>query len=41
MNLLYLLFLFSVLVFWGYEACGLLASEPGMELAPPALEGEV
>ena len=23
------------------EACGILAPPPGMELAPPALEGEV
>ena len=27
--------------FFGREACGILAPQPGIELAPPALEGEV
>ena len=27
--------------FFGREACGILASQPGIELAPPVLEGEV
>ena len=27
--------------FFGHEACGILAPGPGIELAPPALEGEV
>ena len=29
--------------FWafGYEACGILAVQPGIEPAPPALKGEV
>ena len=27
--------------FFGQEACGILASRPGIEPAPPALEGEV
>ena len=29
--------------FWifGHEACGILAPRPGIEPAPPALEGEV
>ena len=26
--------------FFGREACGILAPRPGIELAPPALEGE-
>ena len=34
------LFLFYVLVF-GYEACGILASQKGIEPAPTALEGKV
>ena len=31
------------LCFWcfGHEACGILASQPGIEPAPPTLEGEV
>ena len=30
-------------MFWpfGHEACGILAPQPGVEPAPPALEGEV
>ena len=35
-----LLLLFYVLAF-GCEACGILAPRPGIEPAPPALEGEV
>ena len=35
-----ILLLFYVLVF-GKEACGILAPRPGIELTPPALEGEV
>ena len=35
-----ILLLFYVLVF-GPEACGILAPRPGIEPAPPALEGEV
>ena len=31
----------SVFVFFGHEACGILASQSGIEPAPPALEGEV
>ena len=27
-------------LFFGYEACGIFAHQPGMELAPPALEGQ-
>ena len=27
--------------FFGYEACGILASQPGIKPTPPALEGEV
>ena len=27
--------------FFGHEACGILAPRPGIEPAPPALEGEV
>ena len=27
--------------FFGPEACGILAPQPGIELVPPALEGEV
>ena len=27
--------------FFGHEACGVLAPQPGIEPAPPALEGEV
>ena len=27
--------------FFVHEACGILAPQPGMEPAPPALEGEV
>ena len=32
--------LFYVLVFWGHEACEILAPQPGIEPVPPALEGE-
>ena len=35
-----LLLLFYALLF-GHEACGSLPSQPGLEPAPPALEGEV
>ena len=35
-----ILLLFYVLVF-GRKACGILAPQPGIEPAPPALEGEV
>ena len=35
-----LLFLFHVLVFW-CEVCRILAPQPGIEPAPPALEGKV
>ena len=35
-----MLVLFYVLVF-GQEACGILALQPGIEPAPPALEGVV
>ena len=31
----------SVLCFIGREACGILASQPGMEPKPPALEGKL
>ena len=27
--------------FFGHEACGVLASQPGIKPAPPALEGKV
>ena len=27
--------------FFGHKACGILAPQPGIEPAPPALEGEV
>ena len=27
--------------FFGHEACGILAPQPGFDPAPPALEGEV
>ena len=36
-----ILFLFSFFLFFGHEACENLASQPGMENAAPALEGEV
>ena len=39
-ELVTVLLLFYVLVF-GCEACGILAPGPGIEPAPPALEGEV
>ena len=35
-----IMLLFYVLAF-GPEACGILASRPGIEPTPPALEGEV
>ena len=35
-----ILLLFFIL-FFGCEACGILAPQPGMEPAPPALEGKV
>ena len=36
-----LLLLFYVFWFFGHEACGIPAPHPGIEHAPPALEGEV
>ena len=36
-----ILLLFYVLFFWVCEACGILTPRPGIEPAPPALEGEV
>ena len=30
-----------MLWFFGHEACGILAPQPGIEPTPPALEGEV
>ena len=35
------LLLFYVLFFFGHKACEILAPQPGIELSPPALEGEV
>ena len=35
------LFLFYVLTCFGCEACGILATLPGIKPTPPALEGEV
>ena len=35
-----ILLLFYILVF-GHETCGILAPQPGIKLAPSALEGEV
>ena len=40
LNLLHYSFWFMFCVF-GHEPCGILASQPGIELAPPALEGHV
>ena len=36
-----ILLLFYVFWFFGLETCGVLALRPGIEPAPPALEGEV
>ena len=36
-----IVFLFYVLFFFGHEACGILAPQPGMESTPPALEDVV
>ena len=36
-----ILLLFFMFWFFGGEACGILAPRPGIEPAPPALEGEV
>ena len=36
-----ILLLFLYFGFFGREACGILAPQPGIEPAPPALEGEV
>ena len=36
-----ILLLFYVFWFFGREACGIPAPRPGIEPAPPALEGEV
>ena len=33
--------LLLLFMFFGCEACGILASQPGIEPVPPALEGEV
>ena len=40
LNLLQYCFFF---MFWcfGHRACGILAPQPGVELTPPTLEGEV
>ena len=35
------LLLFYVLVFFGWEACGILAPCPGIEPVPPALESNI
>ena len=35
------MFCFYVSVFFGHEACEILPPWPGIEPAPPALEGEV
>ena len=32
---------FFMFWFFGHKACGILASQPGTEPTPPALEGEV
>ena len=40
LNLLQYCFCF-IFCFFGHEACGILASQPGFELSPPALEGAV
>ena len=32
---------FFMFWFFGHEACGILATQPGIEPTPPALEGEV
>ena len=42
-SLLNLLWYWFCLIFWFFdpEACGILASQPGMEPTPPTLEGEV
>ena len=36
-----ILLLFYVFWLFGHETCGILAPSPGIEPAPPALEGEV
>ena len=41
LNLLQYCFCFMFFVFFGREACGILAPQPGVEHAPPVLEGEV
>ena len=41
MEFVAVLLLFYVLDFLATEACGILAPQPGIEPAPPALEGEV
>ena len=41
-SLLHLLqYCFCFLMFFGHEACGILAPQPGIEPTPLALEGEV
>ena len=40
-KLVTILFLFLCFVFFGCEACGILASQEGIKPATPALEGEV
>ena len=41
LNLSQYCFSFSVCLFFGHEACGILAPLPGIKPLPPALEGEV
>ena len=36
-----LLFLFYIVLLFGWEACGILTPQPGIKPIPPALEGEV
>ena len=36
-----LLFLFYVVLFFCWEACGILTPQPGIKPIPPALEGKV
>ena len=36
-----MLLLFFMFWFFGHKACGMLSPQPGIELAPPALEGKV
>ena len=41
LNLLQYCFCFMFFGFFGHKACRILAPQPGIESAPPALEGEV